>query len=112
MSGPHETLPPADGRPLSAEDARRALSGAELVYDDGAIQQFTPDGATTYLDAGNETTGTWSVDDDGTFSSFWPPSFRASYALSWRVAGQDVGLTFVSHRDGSVFSGRFSTLPG
>jgi len=99
----------ADGVLVKADEAREALSGAELIYDDGATQTFMSDGTTTYVEAGRESSGEWGVEDDGTFTSFWPPSFRASYTLSWRVVDNVVGLTFVSQRDGSVFSGTFGS---
>lgn len=107
MVAVHESIHAADGDPLRAEEAREVLRGAELVYDDGAIQQFAADGTTMYAEAGHQTHGEWAVDDDGSFTSFWPPSFRARYTLKWRVTNQIVGLTFVNHGDGSVFSGNF-----
>ena len=104
----YELLDKSDGEPVAAADAREVLSDAEMVYDDGAVQQFLADGTTVYVEAGHRTSGEWSVADDGSFSSFWPPSFRAQYALTWRVQGQVVvGLTFESERDHSVFSGIF-----
>ena len=84
------------------------FAGAELLYDDGARQQFMPDGTTIYLESGSRSTGEWSVADDGSFASYWPPSFRADCSLTWRVTDRAVvGLTFESQRDHSVFSGRF-----
>lgn len=107
MVARHESFEAVDGESVRAEDAREVLVGAELVYDDGAVQRFMPDGTTLYVEAGRETYGEWSVEDDGSFVSFWPPSFRARYSLKWRVADKVVGLTFIGRGDGSVFSGRF-----
>ena len=109
MTRRYDSFQVADGDPVTPEDAREVLSDAELVYDDGAIQQFLADGSTVYVEAGRRTRGEWSVADDGSFSSYWPPSFRAAYSLTWRVKDQlVVGLTFESQRDQSVFSGAFT----
>ena len=108
MVNANESLHVADGEPVTPADAREVLSEAELVYDDGAIQQFMADGTTVYIEGGRSSFGEWSVADDGVFSSFWPPSFRAEYSLTWRVNDDvAVGLTFESQRDHSVFSGTF-----
>lgn len=104
----HVSFDVSDGDPVTAEDARAVLSGAELAYDDGATQQFMADGTTVYVESGRRSLGEWSVADDGSFASYWPPSFRAQYALTWRVEnGVVTGLTFESERDHSVFSGTF-----
>ena len=109
----HESFHVTDGEPVTAVDARAVLAGAELAYDDGAVQHFMADGTTVYLDGGQRSLGEWSVLDDGVFSSYWPPSFRAEYSLTWRVIDQVVvGLTFESQRDRSVFSGAFRTPAG
>ncbi|KQO05758.1 hypothetical protein ASF06_16980 [Agreia sp. Leaf244] len=110
MANGHDAPRASGGEPVTYEAALEALSDVELVYDDGAIQQFMEDGTTVYVESGRSTRGEWSVADDGVFSSYWPPSFRASYSLSWRVENQVVvGLTFTSHRDQSSFSGIFRT---
>ena len=104
----HESFHVTGGEPVTAVDARAVLAGAELVYDDGAVQHFMADGTTLYVDGGNRSLGEWSVRDDGVFASYWPPSFRAEYSLTWRVKDDvAVGLTFESQRDHSVFSGIF-----
>lgn len=104
----HESFHVTDGEPVASADAREVLSDTELVYDDGAIQQFKADGSTVYVEGAHRSLGEWSVADDGVFSSYWPPSFRAEYSLTWRVTDHVVvGLTFESQRDHSVFSGLF-----
>jgi hypothetical protein len=86
----------------------RALTAGELVYPDGATQVFEADGETTYVDGGRPTRGTWYVDGDGHFGSFWPPSYRASYELRWMVEnGAVVGLRFTELGRGSRFDGRY-----
>ena len=65
------------------------------------------DGRTTYVENGRPTRGKWSV-DEGRFSSFWPPSYRASYELRWIVEdGAIVGLRFTETGRGSKFEGRY-----
>lgn len=105
----YESIQATDGERVAAADARNVLAGAELIYDDGAVQRFSVDGTTVYVESGRETDGSWSVEDDGSFSSYWPPSFHARYDLKWRVEERVVGLSFESQRDNSVFSGRFRT---
>lgn len=96
-----------NGQPVEATDLPRAVTTAALLYDDGARQVFEPSGATTYSEGGNDSHGTWSV-EDGRFSSFWPPSYRASYELRWIVEdGAAVGLTFIDQARGSRFDGRY-----
>ena len=52
--------------------------------------------------------GEWSVDSEGRFCSFWPPSYRACYDLHWIVEnGSVVGLRFTELDRGSVFVGRY-----
>ena len=87
-----------------------ALTAATLVFDDGATQTFTPDGRTTYVEQTRQTAGEWSVLADGTFSSFWPPDYRATYALRWIVEDHSpVGLSFTDARSGRRFDGRYGT---
>ncbi len=76
-----------DGAPVPAGEIPIALTAGRLVYTDRATQTFDPDGATRYAEGGRETEGTWSVDENGHFCSFWPPSYRASYDLRWVVEG-------------------------
>ncbi|TCC63526.1 hypothetical protein E0H73_13575 [Kribbella pittospori] len=85
-----------------------ALTAAEFVFDDGATQSFTADGRTTYVDAGVPSTGEWSVTGDGTFASFWPPTYRATYTVQWIVEdGLPVGVSFTDARSGARFNGRY-----
>ena len=87
-----------------------ALTAATLVFGDGATQEFTPDGRTTYVEQGRQTVGEWSVVSDGTFSSFWPPDYRALYAVRWIVDDEArVGLSFTDARSGRSFDGRYRT---
>ncbi|MEV0186054.1 hypothetical protein AB0I54_43405 [Streptomyces sp. NPDC050625] len=97
-----------DGAPVPAGEIAAAVTAGRLVYSDGATQTFDSDGTTRYVEGGRETKGTWSVDDTGHFSSFWPPSYRASYDLRWMVeGGEAVGLRFSDLRSGSRFDGRY-----
>ena len=49
-----------------------------------------------------------SVEGDGRFASFWPPSFRATYGLRWTVEdGSIVGVSFVDVASGARFEGRY-----
>ncbi len=87
---------------------QRALTAGELVFPDGATQVFEADGGTTYVEHGRTTRGEWYVDDDGSFCSFWPPSYRARYDLRWLVEdGVIVGLRFTELGRGSRFDGRY-----
>ncbi|MFG3310276.1 hypothetical protein [Streptomyces wuyuanensis] len=84
------------------------MTAGDLVYSDGATQTFYADGSTRYLEAGRESEGTWSIDENGDFRSFWPPSYRASYRLQWVVEnGEVVGLRFSDLRTGARFDGRY-----
>jgi hypothetical protein len=99
---------PTNGELVSAADMPDALTTATLVFDDGATQTFTPDGRTTYVEQGRQTAGEWSVSADGTFSSFWPPDERTTYALRWIVEDNSpVGLSFTDPRSGRRFDGRY-----
>ncbi|MGH3760237.1 hypothetical protein [Actinophytocola sp.] len=103
-----EGLQAEDGEPVGTEHIAKALTAGEFVYDDGATQRFEPGGATTYVEHGRPTTGTWYLDDDGRFCSFWPPTYRACYDLRWIVAdGTIVGLRFIEVDRGSRFDGRY-----
>jgi hypothetical protein len=96
-----------DGDLVLATDMKAALTAAELVYEDGSTQTFNADGSTTFIENGRPSPGEWATEGDGRFSSFWPPSYRATYDIRWTVErGRLVGLTFVSD-NGESFSGRY-----
>jgi hypothetical protein len=98
----------ADGDPVRTEHIATALTAGRLVYDDGATQTFEPGGATTYVEHQRRSQGEWSVDGEGRFCSFWPPSYRACYELHWIVENRSVvGLRFIELDGGSVFVGRY-----
>ena len=97
----------SDGDIVAPALIPRAVTAGELVFSDRATQVFQADGETTYVENGRPTTGQWSV-DKGHFSSFWPPSYRASYELRWIVEdGTIVGLRFTELGRGSQFEGRY-----
>jgi hypothetical protein len=97
-----------DGEPVSAQDLPGVVTAAPLQYTDGSRQLFLASGLTTYFEGGHPTEGQWSVDDDGRFTSFWPPSYRATYEVSWLAAdGKVTGLRFVDVRTGDRFDGHF-----
>jgi hypothetical protein len=98
----------SDGEVVDASDIPVAVTAAPLRYDDGAEQTFSPSGTTTYVELGRPTEGQWSVDQTGRFTSFWPPSYRATYELAWMVEkGTIRGLRFFDVRSGTRFNGRF-----
>jgi hypothetical protein len=110
MTRPDDIPAATNGELVGAADMADALTAATLVFDDGATQRFTPDGRTTYVEQGRQTAGEWSVLADGTFSSFWPPDYRATYALCWIVEDNTpVGLSFTDARSGQRFDGRYRT---
>lgn len=97
-----------DGAAVAAADIPRAVTAGRLVYGDGATQVFTTDGLTTYSERSGDSKGEWYVDGDGRFCSFWPPSYRACYALRWIVEDtRIVGLRFTGLNDGVTFDGRY-----
>lgn len=97
-----------DGARVPAEQISAAVTAGRLVYGDGATQTFDADGTTSYVENGRPTQGTWSVEEDGRFSSFWPPSYRAFYDVRWMAEqGRIVGLRFVDLRSGAGFDGRY-----
>lgn len=103
-----EGLQVADDDIVRAEHMTAALTAGTLVFGDGATQVFTSDGHTTYTEGGRPSRGEWSVEGDGEFASFWPPSYRARYGLRWRVEGGAVtGLTFIETGRGTRFEGRY-----
>jgi hypothetical protein len=110
-----EDVEAVDGQPVAASLIPRAVTAGELVFDDGATQTFDPSGDTRYVEAdGRPTQGQWSVDEDGRFCSFWPPSYRACYGLLWMVEhGQIVGLSFTEQGRRTRFDGRYrAPAPG
>jgi hypothetical protein len=108
MSNRFDGLKVANGDLVLASQMAEALTAAGLRFEDGATQVFTADGKTTYVEQGRSSVGEWSVIDDGEFSSFWPPSYRATYALRWIVeAGAVTGLSFTHEETGDRFCGRY-----
>ncbi|MEV6287852.1 hypothetical protein [Kribbella sp. NPDC051770] len=98
-----------DGGIVAAGDIPGAVTAGRLRYADGATQVFTSDGRTTYSERGGDSAGEWSVDGDGRFCSFWPPSYRACYTLRWIVEDRRiVGLAFTGLNDGVTFEGRYT----
>ncbi|WBB67676.1 hypothetical protein [Micromonospora sp. WMMD812] len=97
-----------DGQPVDAADMIAALTAAQFVFPDGATQSFTAEGRTTYVDRGTPSVGEWSVAGDGTFASFWPPTYRATYTVRWIVEdGVRVGVSFTDTRSGVRYDGRY-----
>jgi hypothetical protein len=108
MSSRFDDLNVGDGDLVQAKDMPEALTAATLHFRDGATQVFTADGKTTYVEQGRSSQGEWSVIDDGEFSSFWPPSYRATYALRWIVEkGAVTGLSFIHEETADRFDGRY-----
>ncbi|MFG3660947.1 hypothetical protein [Streptomyces sp. NPDC047706] len=108
MTGQLDGMAAQDGARVPTEQIPAAVTAGSLVYSDGATQTFDPDGSTRYFEAGRRTEGMWSVDESGHFSSFWPPSYRASYDLHWVVEEEQiVGLRFTDLRHGVRFDGRY-----
>jgi hypothetical protein len=108
MSSRFDDLKVANGDLVLASNMADALTAAVLRFADGATQVFAADGRTTYVEHSRSSQGEWSVIDDGEFSSFWPPSYRATYALRWIVeAGAVSGLSFVHEETGDRFDGRY-----
>jgi MOSC domain-containing protein YiiM len=102
-----ENIRPADGDPVTPELIPAALTAGRFGYDDGATQEFTRDGATTYTEHGRMTEGTWYVDGQS-FCSFWPPSYTGCYDITWLVEGGEIsGLRFIDQRSRKQFIGRY-----
>lgn len=112
----------AHGRRTAADDVIEAVTRAPLRYQDGSSQVFTPDGNTTFVEHGRRTTGEWGVDHEGSFWSFWPPDYRASYDVYWimgadntgvetadAVPGTASGVRFVERHGGAVSDGRYQS---
>jgi hypothetical protein len=106
-----ETHAVHDGDRIPPQQIHDALTAAGFVYTDGATQVFTADGRTTYREHGTPSDGEWGVDADGRFWSFWPPSYRASYDLTWIVdaTGRPAGVRFTDVRNGGVSEGRYAS---
>lgn len=103
-----DVLEHRDGDPVTADHIPGALTAGELIYEDGATQVFTPAGQTTYVEKGTPTSGEWYVDDEGHFWSFWPPTERTQYDLTWLVEeGRAVGLRFNGIGNELTFVGRY-----
>jgi hypothetical protein len=81
----------AHGRRIAADDVVEAVTRAPLRYQDGSTQVFTPDGNTTFVEHGRRTSGEWGVDHEGSFWSFWPPDYRASYDVYWIMGADKTG---------------------
>ncbi|MBO0813250.1 MAG: hypothetical protein J2P23_14570 [Microlunatus sp.] len=98
-----------DGDRIDGTHIAATLTAAPLTYADGATQVFTDDGHTIYTEHGRPTVGEWGVDSQGSFWSFWPPNYRASYVLRWIVEnGHVTGVRFTDPANGSQFEGRYA----
>lgn len=99
-----------DGAPIPSDAISDALTRAPFAYTDGTAQVFTSDGRTTFTERdGRNSTGEWGVDEHGRFWSFWPPSYRAEYDVSWIADdGQAVGVRFVERARGTSSEGRYA----
>ncbi|WP_020013474.1 hypothetical protein [Promicromonospora sukumoe] len=97
------------GEPITAQEMSAALTAGTLIYADGANQTFAADGQrTTYVERGSSTQGTWEILGDGTFSSFWPPDYRATYLVRWIMQrGVRIGISFTDTHSGSRFDGLY-----
>jgi hypothetical protein len=98
-----------NGDRIDAGDIGEALMRAPFTFTDGATQVFTRDGRTTYIGNASSTSGTWGVNDQGQFWSFWPPSYRATYDVFWitDTEGNVVGIRFSELNSGATFEGRY-----
>lgn len=103
-----ETLHALDGERVTAEHMSVALTAGRLVYEDGAVQTFEPDGKTVYVVAGRTSDGEWHLNREGHFCSHWPPAGPTSYDLHWIVEKHEIlGLRFTGHGGGPEFVGRY-----
>jgi hypothetical protein len=101
------------GDRVEAAQMPAALTAAQILYQDGSTQTFNPDGTTRYVEHGQTTVGEWYVDERGQFCSFWPPSYRACYDLTWIVEdGRIAGLSFSDIGGGTAFIGRYERPTG
>jgi hypothetical protein len=97
-----------DGDPVTPDRIPAALTAGEFLYDDGATQIFSPSGATTYVEGGQPTSGEWYLDEHGQFWSFWPPTERTHYELTWLVEeGRVRGLRFNGRNNDLTFVARY-----
>jgi hypothetical protein len=103
-----------DGARIEAADIPEALMRAPFVYTDGATQVFTADGRTVYTENGRPSPGEWTVDAEGRFQSFWPPSEYTAYDLTWIVGAGGVaeGVRFTDPARGATFDGRYTSGRG
>jgi hypothetical protein len=98
-----DDIRPLDGDMVTAEQISRAVTAGPILYKDGSTQTFDPAGSTTYVENGRPTAGEWSLDSEGRFCSFWPPTYRACYELHWVVEdGHITGLRSTDGGSGSV----------
>jgi hypothetical protein len=108
MAQPQDKLGITNGDLVPAAVMPAALTKATLKYEDGSTQVFNSDGTTVFDEHGQSEEGTWSVVEDGKYNSFWPPSYRSTYTISWIVEGSEiVGLTFVEVDKGDRYVGRY-----
>lgn len=97
-----------DGDPVAPHHLAAAVTAAPLQYADGSRQWFLASGLTSFVANGHPTEGEWSVDDQSRFSSFWPPTYRATYDVTWLVTrGQITGLRFIDRRTGDLYDGHY-----
>ncbi|MFD5213330.1 hypothetical protein [Microbacterium sp. NPDC058345] len=101
-----------DGDRIAPDAVVEALTRAPFAYTDGTAQVFTADGRTTFTERNGATTsGEWGVDEKGRFWSFWPPSYRAEYDVSWVIdEGETVGVRFVELARGTISVGRYARV--
>lgn len=99
-----------NGATISADHVAQAIVAAPFVFEDGAGQVFTDDGRTIYTENGRPSRGEWGVDEHGRFWSFWPPSYRATYHVTWvaDVEGRAIGIRFVDTQGRDAFTGRYT----
>jgi len=100
-----------NGDRIDAGDIAEALTRAPITYTDGSHQVFTSDGRTIYHENGHPTSGTWGIDDQGQFWSFWPPSYRATYHVFWITNADEedvVGIRFIELNRGATFDGHYT----
>ena len=106
MTNSQAHLQVSNGDLVTADQIPLAVTVGRFLYEDGSTQTFDIGGSTTYVEGDRPTIGRWYVEADGRFCSFWPPSYRACYELSWVVENDKItGLRFM---DGaSLFVGRY-----
>lgn len=99
-----------NGATIPASEVAHAITHAPFTYDEGASQVFTADGRTTYTEGNQPSEGEWGIDEDGRFWSFWPPSYRATYDVTWVAddEGRAVGIHFTDTQGRPSFTGRYA----